>query len=210
MLFSDETIARRINSEFEPVWQSVAPVAMVRVEFGSRTQTRTFGGNTATWLCDAQGRVLDMAPRVYLPESYTERLDGFLDLAARLSGLPDVELEEQLRQHHQTCLDEKRQLVIDEPEPESVRRMGNFDAILIDTRNNESKLRPRIHRKLAESGLATPAELTKWAYRDLMHLDLDDPYLGLGDSMFADYPFAAEDAETPDATRPPGQPQSSK
>jgi hypothetical protein len=27
----------------------------------------------------------------------------------------------------------------------------------------------------------------------VLHADLDDPYLGLGKSLFANYPFAAED-----------------
>ncbi len=178
---------------------------MVRVEFGSRTQTRTFRGNTVTWVCDSHGRVLDIAPRVYLPEAYQKRLDGFVQLARELSGLEDSVLNVRLKRHHQRCFDEGHRLIIDEPEPKSVRRMGNFDAILIDTQNNESKLRPRIHRKLAETGLTTPAELTRWVYRELMHLDLDDSYLGLGDAMFADYPFTSEDAEEPVADHAPGR-----
>jgi hypothetical protein len=35
------------------------------------------------------------------------------------------------------------------------------------------------HEFLAERALATPADLTREVYRELLHVDLDDPYLGL-------------------------------
>ena len=40
---------------------------------------------------------------------------------------------------------------------------------------------------------AQPAALTKWLYKEVLHADLDDPYLGLGPALFASYPFAKED-----------------
>jgi hypothetical protein len=39
-----------------------------------------------------------------------------------------------------------------------------------------------------------PDEVTRPIYRDVLHADLDDPYLGLGEALFANYPFAQEDA----------------
>jgi hypothetical protein len=35
--------------------------------------------------------------------------------------------------------------------------------------------------------------VTKKLYKEVLHADLDDPYLGLGPTLFAGYPFAGED-----------------
>jgi hypothetical protein len=35
--------------------------------------------------------------------------------------------------------------------------------------------------------------VTKLVYKEVLHVDLDDPYLGLGEVLFATYPFAKED-----------------
>ena len=34
-----------------------------------------------------------------------------------------------------------------------------------------------------------PDKLTKWLYREVLHADLDDPYLGLGKALFENYPM---------------------
>jgi hypothetical protein len=47
---------------------------------------------------------------------------------------------------------------------------------------------------LAEVGMIKPDAIVKWLYKDVLHADLDDPYLGLGDVLFKNYPFAEEDA----------------
>lgn len=60
---------------------------------------------------------------------------------------------------------------------------ANAASLLEDTRRNELVSRPVIHRKLLESGLATPDDLTRWVYREVLHADLDDPLLGLGPSL---------------------------
>ena len=40
-----------------------------------------------------------------------------------------------------------------------------------------------------------PAKVLKPIYKEVLHADLDDPYLGLGTALFENYPFAAEDAK---------------
>jgi hypothetical protein len=75
----------------------------------------------------------------------------------------------------------------------SKNRLGNdialWDALSEDTRVNESIRRLQIHEKLAEAGPAPPERLTRWLYKNVLHADLDDPYLGLGGALFANYPF---------------------
>jgi len=58
-----------------------------------------------------------------------------------------------------------------------------------DTEQNELSRRLQSHEALAKSGMVRPAEVTKWVYKEVLHADLDDPYLGLGNLLFASYPF---------------------
>jgi hypothetical protein len=43
------------------------------------------------------------------------------------------------------------------------------------------------------TALSRPEKVTRPLYRDVLHADLDDPYLGLGQALFGTYPFARED-----------------
>src|SRR5262249_54154188 len=64
------------------------------------------------------------------------------------------------------------------------------------SRLNEAVPRLMIHEKLAAAGKAQPADVMKWLYKDVLHADLDDPTLGIGELLDKRYPFAAEDAAT--------------
>jgi hypothetical protein len=52
-----------------------------------------------------------------------------------------------------------------------------------DTLSNRHVRKPLIHELLGERSWTSP-ELTKRVYRDILHCDLDDPYLGLGEAAF--------------------------
>jgi hypothetical protein len=62
-----------------------------------------------------------------------------------------------------------------------------------DTRINETLRRRQVHEKLAATGPVPPPELVKWLYKDVLHADLDDPMLGLGEVLNRNYPFADEE-----------------
>ncbi|HUG94279.1 MAG TPA: hypothetical protein VML55_25845, partial [Planctomycetaceae bacterium] len=68
-------------------------------------------------------------------------------------------------------------------------RVGRLQPEMLadDTRHNESVRRLQIHEHLAARSPATPADMTKWLYREVLNTDLDDPYLGLGKLLFATY-----------------------
>ena len=57
-----------------------------------------------------------------------------------------------------------------------------------DTEINRQERRPILHKILSEQ-VYRPAESTKRVYKEALHCDLDDPYLGLGSTLFASYPF---------------------
>jgi hypothetical protein len=62
-----------------------------------------------------------------------------------------------------------------------------------DTRLNETTRRRHIHDLLAAAGMVQPAKVTRPIYKDVLHADLDDPYLGLGKVLFETYPFGREE-----------------
>jgi hypothetical protein len=74
--------------------------------------------------------------------------------------------------------------------------IAGWEVLAEDTRLNESVRRQQIHRKLAETGSVKPNQIVKWLYKEVLHADLDDPYLGLGEALFRNYPFAEEEART--------------
>ena len=70
------------------------------------------------------------------------------------------------------------------PNPDSAEDLAGWKALAEDTLLNESVRRQLIHAHLAEKGLAPPSDVKKWLYREVLHADLDDPYLGLGKILF--------------------------
>ena len=46
---------------------------------------------------------------------------------------------------------------------------------------------------MAATGPVPPKDLVRWLYKDVLHADLDDPLLGLGEVLNKNYPFADED-----------------
>jgi hypothetical protein len=85
------------------------------------------------------------------------------------------------------------------PGPQHAERLASKEDVASwkelaeDTRVNESIRRQQIHDILAEAGLVVPQQVVKRLYKEVLHADLDDPYLGLGNILFAQYPFARED-----------------
>ncbi len=255
MLFSNSEMAKYINDHFEPVWETVRPVPMLTIDFGNgKTITRTLHGNIATYLCNKDGRVLDIIPGIYTPEGYRERLDQFQLLARYIefprfgstspqgpNALPvgprpavAVKADDILRDYHRrqaellkahqapdvfvmrldrgkadienpikmmAAIDAaKLPKATDKSRPAKpatkAEEIARWDVLAEDTKLNETIRREMIHRKLTEAGAVTPDQIVKWLYKDVLHADLDDPYLGLGEALFKNYPFAEEEAKT--------------
>jgi hypothetical protein len=71
----------------------------------------------------------------------------------------------------------------------NAEELGRWKELVQDSVINESVRRQQIHAKLAKADLASPPLLTRWLYKEVLHTDVDDPYLGLGGMLFAHYPF---------------------
>ena len=237
MLFSHDSVADFINSRFEPAWESVRPVPIVRIDFGNGTVlTRTLHGNILTSVCTADGLVLDALPGIYAEEVYLDRLDQLRLLAGYARALPPEARAARLRDYHRTqaaalamneppprfaekkrlapitkqAIERPVEVVLEPPAPQGQAAppapgrqpaadgaddVSRWPALAEDTRLNESTRRRQIHEFLADAGLVSPERVTRPIYKDVLHADLDDPYLGLGKSLFESYPFAGEDRE---------------
>ena len=66
-----------------------------------------------------------------------------------------------------------------------VKRITAEEAAVLaaDTELNRKQRKPVIHKILSEK-IVKPADITKRIYREALHCDLDDPYLGLISSAF--------------------------
>jgi hypothetical protein len=240
VLFSRNDVAEFINANFEPVWEMVRPVPIVRLDFGDgRVITRTLHGNIATYVCTAEGQVLDVLPGIYTPAVYLDRLGQFLLLARYVDQTGPAQRADRLRSYHETqakalkanepparlgynpqafiskaAIERNLEIILSmgkapgvitvPPAPEGADDkvplagrddLANWKLLVEDTRLNETVRRRQIHERLASEPLASPDAVKKWLYKEVLHADLDDPYLGLGDALFGNYPFTKEDAK---------------
>jgi len=222
VLFSDARIADYINAYFEPVWESVRPVPIVKIDFGNGTEvTRTLHGNISTYVCNSDGVVIDVLPGLYEPSAYMTHLDELRSETKNISSATD--LTKALHDYHLAQLNsmplrvmppirDMRKGVVEMPlkkvitqnissAPDVVplalkpeypgidMRSSALNQLIVDTISNEASRRRAIHSRLASSGPIQPKDLTKWLYKNVLHADLDDPYLGLGPTLFSTYPF---------------------
>ena len=65
--------------------------------------------------------------------------------------------------------------------------------LVFDTKVNETVRRKIVHDRLTALGPVKPDDIKGWLFRDVLKADLDDPLLGLGPVLNANYPFAEED-----------------
>jgi hypothetical protein len=103
-LFSRDRVADFINANFEPAWESVRPVPIVRVDFGNGTVlTRTLHGNILTSVSTADGRVLDALPGIYAEDVYVDRLDQLRLLARYVRTQPPAQQAGRVRDYHRAA-----------------------------------------------------------------------------------------------------------
>jgi hypothetical protein len=101
-LFSRTEVATFINDKFEAAWESLRPVPIVRIDFGSgNVITRTLHGNIATYVCDSEGEVIDVIPGIYTPDVYMKRLNEMRLLGTYVARLSPERRAETLQVYHQ-------------------------------------------------------------------------------------------------------------
>jgi len=79
------------------------------------------------------------------------------------------------------------------PDLDKKEDLASWELLAKDTQLNETVRRQQIDEMILAAGLVTPDKLTRKLYKDVLHADLDDPYLGLGKVLFEGYVFTKED-----------------
>jgi hypothetical protein len=236
-------VSQFINANYEPVWVTVRPVPIVRIDFGDgRVLTRTLHGNILSAVCSADGTLLDALPGIYTPEAYIDRLNQLRLLAGQYQQrvsqrLPVTDFltayhtkaaeaikasQEPQRFNQQLQLmpigkgrietpmekliaGQQQQLYGQFPvqqqfntqqqpnvRPPAPPPVAGWAELTEDTQLNEGTRRRQIHELLARTGPVRPDKVLKPIYRDVLHADLDDPYLGLGKTLFEENPGVEE------------------
>lgn len=86
-------------------------------------------------------------------------------------------------------------IVPNKSDSKAAETLRSWQELNDDTKINETVHRKAIHKHLAKTGLVIPNDVTKWLYKNVLHADLDDPTLGLGEVLNKNYPFAEEDRD---------------
>lgn len=90
-----------MESNFEAVWVSVRPAPLVTIDFGNGHKViRTLQGNVATYICGADGTIVDLLPGIYTPGPYREQLAKLATLTKDLAKLPEPERATRLKAYH--------------------------------------------------------------------------------------------------------------
>jgi hypothetical protein len=231
-LFSKDRVAEFVNRHFEPAWESVRPVPVVRIDFGNgNVVTRTLHGNILTSVCTPDGLLLDALPGIYTEDGYLKALDRLRLVAGAARTRPAGQRDWWARVYHRReahalkngqaassleglaalpyvgkgTIERPVKAVVGMPSVNTAQTpngsvavraaedVGRWGELAEDTRLNETKRRLQIHELLAGAGLVRPEKVLRPIYKDVLHADLDDPYLGLGALLFDKYPFARED-----------------
>ena len=192
MLFSNREIADFINENFEPAWESVRPVPRITIDFGNGTVVnRTLHGNVATYICNANQIVQDVLPGVYSKDAYLQQLK---------------EISKQWEARHPTSVSMKSNslstIKTQTSKPSDIvqfsksTELGGSLALQklaknleLDSSYNLLERRGKIEAYLRLHPQSTPSQMKGWLYREVLHADLDDPYLGLHSALFDNYPF---------------------
>ena len=72
--------------------------------------------------------------------------------------------------------------------------LAAWGTLAADTWRNETQRRILIHDRLASSGSVRPEQIKRWLYKEILEANLDDPFLGLGDTLFGDDVFRQVEA----------------
>ena len=100
-LYANQDISRFLRERFVLYWSSERPVPRVTIDYGDgRRLEGTTTGNSAHYVLDEDGKVLDVLPGLYAPAVFRRELEDSLALAARLRGRPDQERAKRLVEYH--------------------------------------------------------------------------------------------------------------
>jgi hypothetical protein len=101
-LYANQDVSAFLRERFILYWSSERPVPRVTIEYGDgRTLERTTTGNSAHYVLDEHGNVIDVLPGLYAPAAFRRELEGALALAALVRGTSDDDRAKRLVEYHE-------------------------------------------------------------------------------------------------------------
>ena len=77
VLYSDPAVSDYLRTNFVLHWKSVRPVPIMTIDYGDgRKLKRTITGNSAHYVLDSRGRVIDALPGLYTPGRFKANLES--------------------------------------------------------------------------------------------------------------------------------------
>lgn len=105
-LYANAETAKFLRDNFVLYWSSERPVPHVTIDFGDgRKIERTTTGNSAHYVMDDRGHVLDVLPGLYAPVVFRAELAKSLELAKKVRTLDDKSLLAAVLAFHQKELE---------------------------------------------------------------------------------------------------------
>lgn len=205
VLLSDTQVANYLKENFVLTWRQVRPAPKVTIDYGNgETLTRTLKGNTAFYVCRPDGTVVDILPGVYTKADFLQ----VLPQSRRLAQLPPDRVRDWHRQQVRPVVDPRvmaSKAIVESPildrlaleklklpqdpsiddlssKPASYQglKAAYPDPVKADSQASLSVLRPAVHRYLgAQNRARRVGGHSKTVFREILKVDLDDPYLGL-------------------------------
>ncbi len=191
MLFADPSIVDFLDDAYECAAVTLRPVPRAEIDFGNGiTLTRTLNGNVATYFCTPAGEVVDLVPGLAAPADFLERARKAASLIG-LFGEDPRSARSRVAKHHRSRagtsgsarrVPDAGKAVVERPLKRALAGLpaDPFQAGLQDDAGYNLEVRmPAVHALLAEQPLATPDALKGRLFREILGVDLEDPYLGL-------------------------------
>jgi hypothetical protein len=105
-LYANAAVSRFLRDSFVLYWSSERPVPRVTIDFGDgRKIERTTTGNSAHYVLDADGRVIDVLPGLYAPAVFQAELTQGARLWYRVRNLGDAQRARAIADHHRRELE---------------------------------------------------------------------------------------------------------
>lgn len=100
-LYANQNVSAFLRDRFVLYWSSERPVPRVTIDYGDgRRLERTITGNSAHYVLDEDGRVLDVLPGLYAPAVFRQELELSSALAAQVRGRSTGERAQLVADHH--------------------------------------------------------------------------------------------------------------
>ncbi len=174
-LYANAEVGKLLRDHFVLYWSSERPVPRVTIDYGDgRKLERTTTGNSAHYVLDADGRVIDVLPGLYAPAGFQAELGKSARLAHRLRKLGDAQRARALAEHHRREATEATARLASVAGTQFLRGRGRLlgrdeldaSAVARAQRATMSKMMvevPDLAQIGIDAGSISPSDLSSWA-----------------------------------------------